>query len=245
MFGSRKDELLKNGNLESDYSVPSTSVLPSSDNFIDVNEMNLRKLDEKIDSVVEWIHQFYDRFRYLDEEVGTIRTSVNSNKESVGNLMQSSGGGNSIKVSADIEKLENDIKFLSQKVESGIVDVQNGLKSNDNVQLKNAQMNELSRMNEAVNANVDKSRRILGEVKNMFLEIRDIKDKLESVSSERATPEFKIRAALGSHDDIVKGRVKDDNKYKKLVEEKEKSPEVSHTVGSREWLREVKKSPSR
>ena len=244
MFGSRKDEELQNGNFESDYSVPGTAALTSFDVSADVNKMDLKKLDEKIDSVVNWITQFYDRFRYLDEEVGTIRMEVSSNKAGVNNLIHSSESSNSIKLSTDIEKLDVAVKDLVQKVDVNKGFIEDGLKNN-NVQLNNAQMNELSRMSDVVNVNVEKSKRILEEVKNMFLEIRDIKDRLEvDLSKVKAlTPESKVRAALDSHRDIIgaRAKVKVDNRYKKLVEDKKEKSVVSHPVGSREWLREVKK----
>ena len=263
----KKDEDLKNGNFEL-----GCDALGSCDS--DVSEVvgtpldkgnltgqdDLDRIDAKVDSVVHWIRQFYDRFRYLDEEVAAIRELVLVNKDNIDGLMNSSSGSDiSNGVFVDNQRLELEIGILVQKIDENRVHFE-GCFNNG---LHNAQMNEMSRMNESVGSGVEESKEILDEVGSMFLKIRKIKDEIDGVSpsvkkkearavrSREDFDKWKRGAELGTlrededlrSKDVGEKRKKKYKKYKKLVEDEPKREIViSHPVGSREWLKEVKKN---
>jgi archaellum component FlaC len=93
--------------------------------FSEGNNLDAQRLEGKIDSVVQWINQFYERFSMISESIGELRAmSVANEKKISGGLLEAEKAIDMVKevqpekLRVDYQKLDNKILFIEQKLEA-------------------------------------------------------------------------------------------------------------------------------
>ena len=165
----------------------------SDENFL--GDKGFLELNRKIDSVIEWIGQFHERFLYLDSEVMAMKEKEAENRREINRLIRRGGGER--EVFLKINDVESELAVLSRKIDMS---------------------------------------RAYFEEKVAELDLRNSKS--EVVDSRLQ--------ANGRDEDKVEVK----RKYKKLVDtvkefeaeiKKDKARVSDFEVGSKEWLREVRR----
>jgi hypothetical protein len=157
-------------------------------------QVELERLGAKLDSVVDWINQFYERFSYVSENIGELRAM---NLENEKKISKSIGEAERVidivkevhpeKLTIDYQKLEMKIKALEERIEankqlqenliSEIKDLKNRsemfvgteslLKLNEDTK---HDIMGLKKLDATVRMNADKCEQIFVEIKKGFIE---------------------------------------------------------------------------
>ncbi|MDH3353318.1 MAG: hypothetical protein OEL87_02630 [Nanoarchaeota archaeon] len=90
-----------------------------------VNNFQLEKIETRLDSVVEWIKQFYERFSYVSESIGEIRTMNLANEKKISSAMMDAERVIDIvkeikpeELRANYQKSEMKMATLAEKIEA-------------------------------------------------------------------------------------------------------------------------------
>lgn len=89
------------------------------------NSLEAEKLEGRIESIVQWINQFYERFSFISESIGELRAmSVANEKKISEGLLDAEKVIDIVKevkperLRIDYQKLDNKILFIEQKIEA-------------------------------------------------------------------------------------------------------------------------------
>ena|SRR3989338_3460065 len=101
--------------------------LPAGDMAMANSQLEINKLNAKIESITEWIKQFYERFSYVSESIGGIRAMAMNNEKSIS------------KISLEAEKAFDIVKEVKpeviridyQKLDARLVLLEGKLASNE------------------------------------------------------------------------------------------------------------------
>ncbi len=238
---------------ESDYTIPELSrsnEKPKSTGIFTADREEINEIYSRIDSVIDWIKQFYDRFQYLENELVGIKAGVAKNEVKINDISGDVSSSSSVKFGADLQKLDHDLRALSERVEENRIHA-NEIERDKKIVGEGVRTNELSTMNRKVNYNLEKSKTILAEVEGVFSKIQKIKNDFQGLASgkddeDKVTKSRDVLEAwnkvpgLGESTPrkIEPPPAKKD--YKRLVDEEDENL-GSYPVGSKEWLREVKR----
>jgi len=159
---------------------PSSSVLSESPDAI-VQEF--RKMDEKINSIVDWIKEFYERFSPAIDGLSRMRRIVSENEESINQALKDSARAIELTSKIDLEKLRMDAKKLDMEAEANKQEIARLSGEIENLNERAAifvSTEELLKLNEEV-------KKGLLQMKSMESEIRGRADRIERMRKESST----------------------------------------------------------
>jgi len=91
----------------------------------EINNFQMEKLAARVDSVIEWIKQFYERFSYVSESIGEIRTMNMENEKKISLAMKDAEMVIDIvkevkpeRLRMDYQKFDMKIAALAEKIEA-------------------------------------------------------------------------------------------------------------------------------
>jgi len=238
---------------ESDYTIPklsSSGEKPRSSGMFTADREEISEIYSRIDSVIDWIKQFYDRFQYLENELVGIKVGVAKNEVKINDISGDVSSSSSVKFGADLQKLDHGLRALSERVEENRIHA-NEIERDKKIVGEGVRTNELSTMNRKVNYNLEKSKTILAEVEGVFSKIQKIKNDFQGLASgkddeDKVTKSRDVLEAWNKVPGLGESMPRKiepppaKKEYKRLVDEDDNSKD-SYPVGSKEWLREVKR----
>jgi len=155
----------------------SFSVLSESPDAI---VMEFRKLDAKINSIVDWIKQFYERFSPVVNSMGKLRSMAYENEENINKALKDSARAIELASKMDLEKLRLESRKLDMGAEANRQEI-NRLSEEIRDLNERAQVfvstEELLKLNEDVKNN-------LIQIKRIDSEIRERADRIDRTKRE-------------------------------------------------------------
>lgn len=160
------------------------------------SEMELEKIKGRIDSIVEWINQFYERFSYFSESIGEIRAMNLDNEKKISSAMKEAEKVidivKEVKPEAlrlDYQKADMRMRTWEEKLEANrimmddvlkefnelkkkadvFVGVEGVLKLNEEVK---GDLLEVQKISSKVRMNADKAEEVFSEIKDNFSEMQ-------------------------------------------------------------------------
>ena len=218
----------------SSVKAPSVS---SGGESVSLGGADMEKVNARMDSVIEWIKQFYDRFSYMNESIGEIRNMAMTNEKSI--LQASAGAEKVVAVVKDVkpEELRMDYQKLDLKVSSLLERIEANAQAMNDVR---TEMNDLQKKSEAfigteslmklnedtkkdlvevqklssrVKLQADKSQEIFNEVRKGFAESQKTQGMIDNLDGSYAGLRESLEKLKLSHDKVV--RQKDYEDFKK------------------------------
>src|SRR3989344_773243 len=197
--------------------------LPAGDMAMANSQFEINKLNAKIESITEWIKQFYERFSYVSESIGGIRAMAMNNEKSIS------------KISLEAEKAFDIVKEVKpeviridyQKLDARLVLLEGKLASNE--QFSDTVINEISKLkidysniikrDEFSDFRKNIENKIIG-LENSYNEIKKIKSDNERLTSMVETI---LAISKRNEDDIGKLAVSvGDDRIKKVSDYEER-----------------------
>ncbi len=200
------------------------------------------KIDARIDSVVEWIKQFYDRFSYVSESIGEIRNMNITNEKNISKAMAEAEKvidvvkevkpeelrldyqKISLKVATLLERIEanghsieevmGEMKDLRRKSEI-FVGTESLMKLNEDTK---KDLIEVQKINSAVKMQADKSQEIFLEVRKGFAESQKIGGMIGNLDASYSGLKESLEKLRLDHAKVV--QYKDYEDFKKTYENK-------------------------
>jgi len=104
---------------------PQSTSISASGQPSAMSAIELEKLNARVDSVIEWIKQFYERFTYLSESIGGVRTMAMANEKEISKIAaQTSKAVDMVnelepdKLMVEYQKINLRITTISERVEA-------------------------------------------------------------------------------------------------------------------------------
>ncbi|OGJ16942.1 hypothetical protein A3K73_00980 [Candidatus Pacearchaeota archaeon RBG_13_36_9] len=180
-----RDPLLARKTLEYSQQNPlSSSVLSDSPDAI-VQEF--KKMDDKINSIVDWIKEFYERFSPAMEGLAKVKRAAFENEENIDKALRDSARAIELISKIDLEKLRMDSKQLDMEAES-------------NKQAIAQLSEEVESLNERASIFIDTEEllKLNDEVKNSLMQMKNLESEIRERADriERARKESSANASL-------------------------------------------------
>jgi hypothetical protein len=159
-----------------------------------VGSIELEKMNARVDSIIEWIKQFYERFTYLSESIGSVRTMAMTNEKELSKMVTETSKVVDMvnelepdKLMVNYQKINLRITAVSERVEAikqihenlvnelqelkrradAFIGVEGLLKLNEDVK---KDLIEVKKLSSTVRVNSDKAEQIFMEIRRGFEE---------------------------------------------------------------------------
>src|SRR3989344_5878766 len=106
--------------------------LPAGDMAMANSQFEINKLNAKIESITEWIKQFYERFSYVSESIGGIRAMAMNNEKSISKIsLEAEKAFDIVKEDLiDLQKLASRVRVNSDRSEQLFIELRKGFAEN-------------------------------------------------------------------------------------------------------------------
>lgn len=204
---------------------PQASPQINTENF--ANKFEVEKLGTRVESLVDWIKQFYDRFAYVSENIGSIRNMAMANEKAISKASLDSQKAIDIvkevepdKLRIDYQKLDVKIQKANEKVEmyKQLVDnvmnefkeiqkksevfigTEGILKLNDEVK---GDLVDVKKLAEKTKMHADKSEQLFMELRNNFAEYQKVLGTMDSLDANYSGLKEELDKLKVAHGNIV------------------------------------------
>ncbi len=208
----------------------------------EANKLEFEKINAKIDSVKEWIKQFYERFSYVSETMGGIRTMAMNNEKDISRISLEAEKAVDIvkevkpeRLRIDYQKTDVRLQELSERLlankqftetimsevkdlrgkSSIFVGTEALLRLNEDVKRDLIEMQKLSGK---VRMNADKSEQLFVELRKGFTETQKVNQVISNFNVSHSGLKDEVARLKIDYSDILKQ--KDFNDFKKSLNNK-------------------------
>jgi len=195
------------------------------------SDFQLEKINSRLDSVVEWIKQFYDRFSYVNESIGELRNMASSNEKSIVKAMAEADKVIDIvkevkpqELKMEYQKINLKVATLVEKIEGNAQIMKEVMKEMDDFRRKSEAFvgtEGLMSLNEDTKKDLINMQKVNSRVKMQADKVQEIFMELRSGFAESQ----KIAATVGNFEESYSGLKAEIEKlkldYSKVIGKKE------------------------
>lgn len=224
-----KEEGLDNPDFDSlDNSNPSLGTKTPLTGGIDSTlAIRLEQLDSKVNTMSEWMKQVYERFSYISENIGEMRSmNLNNEKQIVKAIKDSSSAMELVKevqpeaLRSDYMKVNNKIEVLNEKLESNKQFVESVLEQFKDIQRKaevfigtegvlklnedtKKELIEVQKLATRARLDADKSEQIFMELKSSLSEMQKLSSEFVNFNNSSSLIKKEIEKIKLDHSKVI------------------------------------------
>jgi len=207
-------------------SVVGGAVVPTS--AVGLSNVQIESINARIDSIVEWIKQFYERFSYVSESIGEIRTMTMNNEKRISEEVKEANKVIDVvkevkpeELRISYQKSEMKMTALAEKIEANKLFMDEVMKEMNELRRKSEvfigtegimklnndtkrDLVEVQKLSSKTRMQADKAQEIFMELRKGFAESQKVGAIVENLDSSYAGLKEAIERLKLEHGDIVK-----------------------------------------